>query len=224
MSKKSDKAEAHEAAHEAKVMADFQELVIEGDHEDGLVVGGLFDGLLSRLLGTIKFDWHKIDPKELKAAVQAAGDGMIGTAKHVSAAIKPAVDVLGGVDDIAIDKALEYEIKLINAMVAMALHQIDVMFPQNGLFMAEPPMTVESAQAWIDSLTSDEVSKGLPITMHNAVCIEKIRSNPEVVRVLKRLPRKKQLRAVTDPTFLDKILELLVKYGPFLLQIFLMFI
>lgn len=241
MSKKTEAAEAkaevkHEKAEvkaavalaeaEAQIEASFDSLTIGGDQP--LIVGGFLDSMFQRLLASVKFDWKKIDPKELKAAINAIGDGAIAMAQHVGKAIKPAVEVFGGVDDIAIDKATDLEVAGIKALVAMAIHQVDVLMPSGpGPFMASPPMTQADVTDWMNSLTNEEVAMGLPVTAHNAKCVDKIMAKPDVVKLIKRLPKKKQMRALTDENFLDKILAFLAKYGPVLgqiLSLFLLFI
>ena len=204
---------------QAQIEASFDTLTIGGSDTQPFVVGGFFDGLLTRLLASVKFDWHKMDAKELKAAINAMGDGAISCVQHVGSAVKPAVDVFGGVDDIAIDKITDLEVAGIKALVALAIAQVDALFPSDGPFMASPPMTQQDVNDWMNGLTNEEKAMGLPVTMHNAACVEKIMAKPEVIKIIKRLPKKRQLRALTDLTFLEKIMAFFEKFGPILSQI-----
>lgn len=220
MSKEKTEAKAEATMELAAAQAEAIDALVIGGEDRPLIVGGFLDSMFQRLLASVKFDWKKIDPKELKAAINAIGDGAIAMAQHVGKAIKPAVEVFGGVDDIAIDKATDLEVAGIKALVAMAIHQVDIVLPSGpGPFMASPPMTQADVTDWMNSLTSEEVAMGLPVTQHNAKCVEKVMAKPEVVKLIKRLPKKKQMRALTDENFLDKILAFLAKYGPVLSQI-----
>ncbi len=183
--------------------------------------GGMFDGLVTKLLGSVKFDWKKIDPKELKLAVSSMGDGVNGFTQHTGKAFKPAIDVVLNADDLAIDKIIQAEVAGMNYLVQMVNTEIDTMWPTGGLtFNAEAPMTGDDVQNYLDMLTATEKAEGHSFPQFNARSVELMKANPEVIRLLKKTTRARQLKAVTDDTFMQKVIDFLTKYGPILAQVF----
>lgn len=190
--------------------------------------GGMFDSIVTKLLGSVKFDWKKVDPKELKLAVRSFADGVNGLTKHTGEAFKPAIDVILNADDLAIDKAVEAEVNGMNYLVSIIHGEIDTMWPAGGpMFSAEAPMNADDVQNYLDFLTASEKSEGRSFPQFNARSVELMKANPEVIRLLKKTTRARQLKAVTDDTFMQKVIDFLTKYGPILAQVFsilLMFI
>jgi len=211
-------------------------------HGAGIVIGGdpavvtlpsagfgsMVEVLTAKLLGTFKFDWKLIDPKELKLAVSSMGDGVNGFTQHAGKAFKPAINVLLNADDLAIDKIIEAEVAGMNYLVQAVNAEIDVMWPTSGhVFNAEAPMTGDDVQNYLDMLTATEKAEGHSFPQFNARSVELMKANPEVIRLLKKTTRARQLKAVTDDTFMQKVIDFLTKYGPILAQVFsilLMFI
>lgn len=181
--------------------------------------GGMIDSIVKKIMGTIKFDYKKADPAELKLAVSSLGDGVNGMVLHAGQALKPAIDVLLNADDLAIDKAVEAEIAG-NKFVVAAIHaEIDAIWPKKGTFNASAPMTGADVQNYLDLLSASEKSEGHSAPNFNAKSIELMKAHPEVVRLLMKTTRSRQLKAVTDDSFMQKVIDFLTRYGPIMAQV-----
>lgn len=81
--------------------------------------------LLAPLTTLAKFEWKKIDGIKLKTAVSHLGQGAIDAFRLTGDAFKPAIDVIGGVDDIAIDKLVAAHTDAVNNTVKWVHTEID---------------------------------------------------------------------------------------------------
>lgn len=93
-----------------------------------MVAGDFLNSLkfiLGPLMNLAKFEWKKIDAIKLKASVSFLGQGVIDCVRNAGDALKPAIDVLGGVDDIAIDSLVAAHAEMVNNTITWAHKEID---------------------------------------------------------------------------------------------------
>lgn len=183
------------------------------------MLGGMVDSFVSKLVGSVKFDWRKIDPVKLKLAVAGMGGAANIAITNVGDALKPAATAPLNADDVFIDKAVALEIQANDAFVSFVTKEIDVLL-KPGVFGAEAAPTSADVDAWTDSLVSSAKAEGHAAPQFNAECVSKIKANPGVLRLIKRLSKKTQLRAATMPDILQAIMDFFTNYGPLLSMIF----
>lgn len=96
--------------------------------------------------------------------------------------------------------------------------------------------TIKSLEAWLESISKSGpgplVVGGRAYTLTDAKnfmtslgsqlpasCVAKLEQYPQIIEALEGLPREKQLKAASSDTILDRLVTILLEWGPFFLKI-----